>query len=1022
MRNFNKFVLILLAHFIIVGSALSETYYVNDATGSNGNSAALAKNFMTPWKTVQYAIDNAAVVAGDNIVVAEGTYSGFIVSKRVNIIGVWKGSNPLTNTIVNSTVTLTASGGNPSSRMVLKNMRIVSPIGDAVDARESFFTLENVFASSGQTYGLRFNADISDALLESCNFDNSTYCGIYFPTLFSTRKFRMYNSTASNNAYWGIAAFQRANNPTVIDDVEIIQCAFENNNPSNQQQGHQIYFEKLSNSVFRNISVVTPPGNIWIGIDINLLARTDYTDIQIFNSNVKRATPGSGIWIQARNDLINPPASLDTVFLRGLSFENCDTLIAFNRQVLNMVVEKCDLSNYLVYGLVNYSDQGGTINASDNKWKNGGTPDTTVISGGLLTSGNPIISFMPSTVGIFIGMGIQGAGIPAGTTVIGKSPNTITMSANATANAFIPSIGFAFNFATSTDLVRTSLNTINYFSTKQYSIINQDNQDFPDLASAIAGTTSGGTIWNVPSGIIPGNTVVDRNLTLISSGSGFLSPMSLTTFQNLSITNATMTMRSDFAVADNFSPNRINIGLHNTLVLNGSITPGGIIEGGMNSDLVISGAGPSTGLTTVENGIRNFRMNRASGISLLDNIWIHRLLFLSNGVVSLGNFDVNLGTHTTTFNPNPSNSYVGTNGSGNLNKYFEASTPGLYNLVIGNNGAANAKIFLSNATFAPDAYVSAKTINTIHPNNGCGTDYLNRYWTLSQNGISGYNVWNQFGYQDADVVGTEASLNGAKWNGFQWTSYTPVNAAGNNFVIPTSNSFGDYTAGSPTCLGGSNTIANLKVLLQGAYIGGGNMRTSMNGFGLIPLSQPYNTTQFSYNGTESVTSIPAGVVDWVYVELRDTDNGSAILNGKRAGFVKSDGSIVDLDGVSPLKFTSVAAGMYYVVVGHRNHLPVMSANKTTLNAVSTVYDFATDLTKYYGGDAASLTGGLFGLYAGDANRSFIVSAADYTVVTNNLLQANYNDGDLNLNGTVTSADYGFVTNSLTKASQVPNYQ
>lgn len=672
MKNFNKFVLILLAHFIIVGSAVSETYYVNDATGSNGNSAALAKNFMTPWKTVQYAIDNAAVVAGDNIVVAEGTYSGFLVSKRVNIIGVWKGSNPLTNTIVNSTVTLSAAGGSASNRMVLKNMRITSAVGDAIDARQGYFTIENVFASSGQTYGLRFNGDITDALLESCNFDNSSYCGLYFPTLYSTTKLRMYNSTASNNAYWGIAAFQRADNPTLIDDVEIIQCAFENNNPSNQQQGHQIYFEKLSNSVFRNISVVTPPGNIWIGIDINLLARTDYTDIQIYNSNVKRATPGSGIWIQARNDLINPPASLDTVFLRGLSFENCDTLIAFNRQVLNMIVEKCDLSNYLVYGLVNYSDQGGTINASDNKWKNGGTPDTTVISGGLLSAGNPIISFMPSTVGIFLGMGIQGPGIPPGTTVIGKSPNTITMSAAATIDAFIPSIGFAFNFATSTDLVRTSLNTINYFSTKQYSIINQANQDFPDLASAIAGTTSGGTIWNIPSGTIPGNTVVDKDLTLISSGSGFLSPTSLTTFENLSIVNATMTMRSDFAVSDNLTPNRIKIGDYNTLMINGAITSGGIIEGGLKSDLVMGGAGPSTGLTTVENGVRNFRMNRASGISILENIWVHKLLMLTNGVVSLGHNNMNLGPHTTTFNPNPSTSYVGTNGPGDLIKYFNA--------------------------------------------------------------------------------------------------------------------------------------------------------------------------------------------------------------------------------------------------------------------------------------------------------------------------------------------------------------
>ena len=995
---------------------------VNDATGSNANSPASAKNFLTPWKTIQHAISNASVVAGDNIVVAEGTYAGFTLSKRVNIIGVWKGSNPASNTIINTTVTLNAPGGDAVNRMVLKNLRISTLTGDAIDARQSYFTLENVSVSSAQLYGLRFNENITDVLLESSNFDNSQISGIYFPTAFSVNKFRMYNSTASNNAYWGIAAFQRQSQPTsVIDDVIISHCVFANNNPSNQQQGHQLYFEKLSNSVFSNLSVETPPGNIWIGIDINLLSRTDYANISILNSRVVRATPGSGVWVQARNDLFNPPAALNNVLIRGMNFSNCDTLIAFNRQISDMTVDKCDLSNYLVYGLVNFTDQGGTINASNNKWQSGAHPDTTVISGGLLTAGNPIISFMPSTNGIFVGMGIQGPGIPPGTTVVGLSPNTVSMSNAATANGFIPQIGFAFNFATSTDLVRTSLNFINFNSFLPHSIINQANQSFPTLAAAISGTTSGGTIWNLPSGLIAGNTVVDKNLTLIGPGAGFLHTPSRTTFENLTLNSATLNMGSDFAIDNTLTPNRVVIGDNNTLIVNGSITPGGIIEGGLRSDIFFGGAGASTGLTTVEDGVRDFRINRASGISLEAPINVSRLLFLQNGVVSLGNNIMSLSPNASIFNPSPATSYAGTNGTGTLNKYYSNNTPGLFNFAIGNNGAANAQVFLATPVFAPDAYVSAKTVNAIHPNNGCGTDYLNRYWELRQSGISGYTVWNKFGYQDADVVGNEATFNGAKYDGFQWISFSPVNVADNFFIITPTNSFGDYTAGNPGCLGGSNTIANLKVLLQGAYIGGGNMRTSLNGFNLLPLNQPYNNSQFNYSGTESVASIPAGVVDWIYVELRTTSNGAPVLNGKRAGFIKSDGSIVDLDGTSPLKFSSIPAGNYFVVLGHRNHLPVMSANAEALNNSSALYDFTTGLNKYFGNDAASLSG-LFGMYGGDANKSFIISAADYTVVQNNLLQANYNDADLNLNGTVTTADFNVITPNLAKASQVPNYQ
>jgi len=190
--------------------------------------------------------------------------------------------------------------------------------------------------------------------------------------------------------------------------------------------------------------------------------------------------------------------------------------------------------------------------------------------------------------------------------------------------------------------------------------------------------------------------------------------------------------------------------------------------------------------------------------------------------------------------------------------------------------------------------------------------------------------------------------------------------------------------------------------------------------GLIPLSQPYGTLPFNYFGLESVASIPAGVVDWVYLEIRSTATGLPIPSGQRAAFLKSNGTIVDLDGVNPVKI-NVIGGNYFVVVGHRNHLPVMSALAQLLNTTSTLYDFTTDLGKYFGGDAKDLSGGVFGLYGGDGNRSFIVSAADYPVVTNNLTQNNYNFGDLNLSGIVSAADYPFITNNLTKASNVPNY-
>ena len=124
------------------------------------------------------------------------------------------------------------------------------------------------------------------------------------------------------------------------------------------------------------------------------------------------------------------------------------------------------------------------------------------------------------------------------------------------------------------------------------------------------------------------------------------------------------------------------------------------------------------------------------------------------------------------------------------------------------------------------------------------------------------------------------------------------------------------------------TVANVKAWLQGPY-GSGAMTTSLNTAGYIPMSHPYAVAPWNYGGTESVTGIPAGVVDWVLVQLRTgTDSASTVAT--RAAFIKSDGTIVDVDGTSTVVFSGVASGSYYVVVRHRNHLAVMSADTVTL--------------------------------------------------------------------------------------------
>ncbi len=145
----------------------------------------------------------------------------------------------------------------------------------------------------------------------------------------------------------------------------------------------------------------------------------------------------------------------------------------------------------------------------------------------------------------------------------------------------------------------------------------------------------------------------------------------------------------------------------------------------------------------------------------------------------------------------------------------------------------------------------------------------------------------------------------------------------------------------------------------------------VTGQNYIPLNDPYSlsadpyiniTSKYNILGpgllaknrvivdSDSVFNIIGenAIVDWVHVELR-TKNDMTIPFATRSGLIQRDGDIVDLDGVSPLRFNGVSVDSFYVVVKHRSHLGVMSHLVSKGDAVDftsseyPVFDFGTSL-------------------------------------------------------------------------------
>ncbi len=199
---------------------------------------------------------------------------------------------------------------------------------------------------------------------------------------------------------------------------------------------------------------------------------------------------------------------------------------------------------------------------------------------------------------------------------------------------------------------------------------------------------------------------------------------------------------------------------------------------------------------------------------------------------------------------------------------------------------------------------------------------------------------------------------------------------------------------------------DLRVMLEGAFnVNTGQMHTSLNDLNLIPLSQPYNIAPYNYAGSETVTSFPADMVDWVMVEVRSGPTSASLIE-RQAGILLKDGFIRGTDGTSLLSFDLPVGGDYYFVVRHRNHLDVMTQQDFP-RSLTLTFDFTAAITNAYGNlQQKMLPNGLSAMWAGDISQDLSIQTLDYDVwkVTPAVLNI-YDAADLNLDGIIQTTDF-----------------
>ncbi len=335
---------------------------------------------------------------------------------------------------------------------------------------------------------------------------------------------------------------------------------------------------------------------------------------------------------------------------------------------------------------------------------------------------------------------------------------------------------------------------------------------------------------------------------------------------------------------------------------------------------------------------------------------------------------------------------------------------------------ANGSVIFANSSLSIDynsqsgANITACRIDTVPNLNPADADHVftEQYWVVHRYGNGSFDADLTFTLKE-DLTSidennpseiklfTRESTADNAWT--QLAEASAVDAANNTATFNGINGFSQFIIGRKI----SRLNVELIAYLEGA-MNGGIMNTTLSGSGLLPLSQPFNTSPWNYNGIESVSAIPtADIVDWVLIELRDTTDVNLAtpqtIIAQKAVFINNDGNVVDIDGtINPILFEHLQVqDNLYVVLWHRNHLGIISAVPMTEASGVYSYDFSTAISQAYL-SGQKLIDGKAAMIGGDANQDGTVDNNDLLLWKTKAGERGYENADVNLDAEVNNKD------------------
>jgi len=186
-------------------------------------------------------------------------------------------------------------------------------------------------------------------------------------------------------------------------------------------------------------------------------------------------------------------------------------------------------------------------------------------------------------------------------------------------------------------------------------------------------------------------------------------------------------------------------------------------------------------------------------------------LSLTSSLLVLGASNLTLGATTSISGVFDANNMIVASGTGALRKFFTGAAS--FTFPIGDNVSVAEyspfSLTINSATFSPGALVAVNVTDDKHPNISGTTNFISRFWTVTQTGLTNINAGINATFTANDIAGFDFSKvisSRFNSNNLEWTDHSAATAT--QLSATSISSFGDFTGRNniPTIV---TSLANL---------------------------------------------------------------------------------------------------------------------------------------------------------------------------------------------------------------------